>query len=173
MQVLETERLRLRWLTADDAPFMLGLLNEPSFVANIGDRGVRTVEGARDYIEKGAVASYRQNGYGLYAMELKSDGAPIGICGLVKRPFLPDPDVGFALLPPYWSQGYALEAAAAVMDFGRRRLALEQVVAIVSPDNEPSIRLLRKLGLEFERMIEMPTPGDVCALYVPASQSGA
>jgi RimJ/RimL family protein N-acetyltransferase len=169
MKILETERLSLRWLTADDAPFMLGLLNEPSFIENIGDRGVRTVDAAREYIEKGAVASYHQNGYGLYMVELKGDGRPVGICGLVKRPFLEHADIGFAFLPPFWSQGYALESALAVMDFARNRLALERIVAIVSPGNEPSIRLLRKLGLEFERMIEMPTPGDSAALYVPAS----
>jgi RimJ/RimL family protein N-acetyltransferase len=168
MKILETERLSLRWLSADDAPFMLQLLNEPSFIQNIGDRGVRNLAGAREYIEKGAVASYHQNGYGLYMVELKGDGTPIGICGLVKRPFLEHADIGFAFLPPFWSQGYALESASAVMDFARKRLALECVVAIVSPGNDPSIRLLRKLGLDFERMIEMPTPGDTTALYVPA-----
>jgi RimJ/RimL family protein N-acetyltransferase len=173
MNVLETERLNLRWLTADDAPFMLELLNQPSFIQNIGDRGVRTEEAAREYIEKGAVASYLQNGYGLYLVELKEDGTPVGICGLVKRPFLEHSDVGFAFLPPYWSQGYALESAAAVMEFGRDRLGLEPIVAIVSPANAPSVRLLRKLGLEFERMVELPTPGDVCALYCPAKSIGA
>ena len=173
MKVLETGRLSLRWLTADDAPFMLGLLNEPSFIENIGDRGVRTVEGARQYIEKGAVTSYHQNGYGLYMVEMKGDGTPVGICGLVKRPFLEHADIGFAFLPPFWSQGCALESASAVMDFARNRLSLERIVAIVSPGNEPSIRLLRKLGLEFERMIEMPTPGDTAALYVPVSSAAS
>ena len=169
MIVLETERLILRWLTADDAPFMLGLLNEPSFIENIGDRGVRTVEAAREYIEKGATASYRDHGYGMYLVERKGDGTALGLCGLVKRPFLPDADVGFAYLPAYWSQGYALEAARAVMAHAAGPLGLERVVAIVSPGNEPSIRLLRKLGLEYDRMLEMPTPGDTVALYVPAA----
>jgi RimJ/RimL family protein N-acetyltransferase len=168
MKVLETTRLNLRWLTADDAPFLLGLLNQPSFIANIGDRGVRTVEAAREYGEKGPIASYHEHGYGLYLVERKDDGAALGLCGLVKRPFLADPDIGFAYLPDYWSQGYALEAARAVMQHARQTLGIIRVVAIVSPGNEPSIRLLRKLGLQFERMMDMPTPGDVVALYVPA-----
>ncbi|HEX7373808.1 MAG TPA: GNAT family N-acetyltransferase [Steroidobacteraceae bacterium] len=167
MKVLETARLDLRWLTADDAPFMLGLLNEPSFIENIGDRGVRTTDAAREYIEKGAAASYREHGYGLYLVERRSDGTPVGICGLIKRPFLADADVGFAFLPAYWSQGYAIEAAQAVMGHARNTLGLERVIAIVSPGNAPSVRLLRKLGLEFERMMEMPTPGDTVAVYVP------
>jgi RimJ/RimL family protein N-acetyltransferase len=171
MKILETERLHLRWLTPDDAAFMLGLLNEPSFIDNIGDRGVRTLEGAREYIAKGALASYEQNGYGLYMVELKSDGAAAGICGLVKRPFLADADVGFAFLPAYWSHGYAYESAAAVMRYAREEIGLERVVAIVSPGNGPSIRLLRKLGLEYDRTIALPDSGEECALFAPqASQ---
>src|SRR5512141_2744184 len=131
MKVLDTDRLTLRWLTADDAPFMLGLLNEPSFIENIGDRGVRTLEGAGEYLARGAVASYEQNGYGLYLVERKDGGVPVGICGLVKRPFLDDADVGFAFLPQYWSHGYAHESAAAIMRLARERLGLERVVAIV------------------------------------------
>lgn len=172
MKVLDTERLTLRWLTAADAPFMLGLLNEPSFIENIGDRGVRTVEGASEYITRGAVASYEQNGYGLYLVERKDGGVPVGICGLVKRPFLDDADVGFAFLPQYWSQGYAHESAAAVMRLARDRLGLGRVVAIVSPGNEPSMRLLRKIGLEYERMIALPESGEECALFVPRPQAG-
>jgi RimJ/RimL family protein N-acetyltransferase len=167
MKIVETERLLLRWLTPDDAPFMLGLLNEPSFIANIGDRGVRTLDGAREYIANGAIASYEQNGYGLYMVELKRNGTPAGICGLVKRPVLADADVGFAFLPAYWSQGYAHESAAAVMRFAREQAGLARVVAIVSPGNEPSIRLLRKLGLEYDRMIALPDSGEQCALFAP------
>jgi RimJ/RimL family protein N-acetyltransferase len=172
MKVLDTERLTLRWLTAADAPFMLGLLNEPSFIENIGDRGVRTLEGAGEYIARGAVASYEQNGYGLYLVERKDGGVPVGICGLVKRPFLDDADVGFAFLPQYWSQGYAHESASAVMRLARERLGLGRVVAIVSPGNGPSMRLLRKIGLEYERMIALPESGEECALFVPRPRAG-
>ena len=171
MNVLKTQRLCLRQLREDDAPFMLGLLNEPSFIQNIGDRGVRTIEGARQYIVNGAIASYAQHGFGLYMVELKATAVPIGICGLVKRPFLPDADVGFAFLPRFWSQGYALESGAAVLDYARDQLGIERVVAIVSPGNESSSKLLRKLGLEFERMIETQSLGDQAALFAPAAGS--
>lgn len=158
MIVAETERLVLRWLTPEDAPFILGLLNEPSFIENIGDRGVRTLEAARGYIEQGPVASYRDNGYGLYMVERREDGAQLGICGLVKRPYLDDADIGFAFLPAHWSRGYALESARAVMAHASVPLGLVRVIAIVSPGNQSSIRLLRKLGLGYQRSMDLPPP---------------
>jgi RimJ/RimL family protein N-acetyltransferase len=167
VNILETERLVLRRLRAEDAPFMLGLLNEPSFVQNIGDRGVRTLEAAREYIRAGAVASYEQHGFGLYLVELKATSVPIGICGLVKRPFLADVDIGFAFLPLYWTQGYAYESAAAVMQYARSSLGIERVVAIASPDNHASGRLLNKLGLRFESMIDAPDAQHRCAFFTP------
>jgi len=163
--VLTTERLVLHRLTAADAPFMLDLLNQPSFVDNIGDRGVRTIESARDYIERTIVASYDEHGYGLYKVERRTDGIPIGICGLVRRPFLDAADIGFAFLPAYESRGYAFESAQAVMRYAQGPLDLGRVLAIVSPKNTRSIRLLGKLGLEFERMIDLPTAGDPVAVY--------
>ena len=114
MALLETPRLELRRLTVDDAPFMLGLLNEPSFIQFIGDRGVRTIEEAQTYISLGPMASYARFGFGLYLVELKSPRTPIGICGILKREELPEPDIGFAFRPAFWSQGYAWEAASAV-----------------------------------------------------------
>jgi len=153
--LIETARLRLRHLTADDADFIVELLNEPAFIRNIGDRGVRTAEDARGYIAKGPVASYERHGFGLYAVELKETGAPIGICGLLKRDTLEDVDIGFAFLSRYWSKGYAVEAAAAALDHGRDRVGLRRVVAITVPQNEPSIRVLEKIGLRFERMVKV------------------
>ena len=155
MTVIETDRLTLRHLTPDDAPFMLRQLNEPSFHQFIGDRGVRTLEQARDYLVKGAIASYQQNGFGLNAVVLKASGATIGIAGLIRRPGLDDVDIGYALLPAYWGQGYAFEATQAVLRHGRETLGIQRIIAIVSPGNTASIRLLQKLGLRFERMIRM------------------
>lgn len=152
--LLETDRLVLRRLTPADAPFILGLLNEPSFLRFIGDKRVRTLDEAREYIEQGPMASYEQHGFGLYLTSLKG-GAPIGICGLLKRDVLDDVDIGFALMPSFWSQGYAGEAAAAVLDYGRTVLGLERVVAVANPDNAASIRLLEKLGLRFSRMARL------------------
>ena len=155
MIVLETERLVLRRLSSDDAEFILELLNQPSFLQYIGDKGVRNNDHATNYIQTGPVASYERFGFGLYLVELKDTAVPIGICGLLKRDTLPDVDVGFAFLPDYWSRGYAFEAAAAVMDYGREVLGLRRIVAITSLDNEASIRLLAKIGLKFERLIKL------------------
>lgn len=165
MKVLETERLLLRRMSSDDAEFMLGLLNEPSWLRFIGDRGVRTLDDARAYILKGPVAMYDRHGFGLYVTELKAEGVPIGICGLVKRDFLDDVDVGFALLPRFWGQGYAYEAAAAVMEYGKSALGLKRIVAITAQDNHSSIKLLEKLGLRFERLIPSPGEGPEIKLF--------
>jgi RimJ/RimL family protein N-acetyltransferase len=160
MNVVETARLRLRWLREDDAPFFLTLLNDPGWIEFIGDRGVRTVEAAREYMLNGPIAMYAREGFGLYLTERKEDGAPLGICGLIKRAGLDDVDIGFAFLPQFGGQGYAHEAAAAALDYGLRTLGLKRVVAITMPANKRSIRLLEKIGLKFERMIRMPNDSE-------------
>jgi RimJ/RimL family protein N-acetyltransferase len=152
MLVLETERLLLRPFTTDDAPFALTLLNEPSFLHFIGDKNVRTLDDARQYLLTGPIASYERNDFGLLCIELKDSHTPIGMCGLLKREELPVPDIGFAFLPDYWRQGFAFEAATAVMKDARERLKLNRVLAIVNPDNDASIKLLERLGLRFERV---------------------
>jgi ribosomal-protein-alanine N-acetyltransferase len=164
--MLGTARLRLRELAPSDATFILALLNEPSFIQNIGDRRVRTLEDARAYIENGPVASYARFGFGLYLVELSASGAPIGLCGILQRDALPDPDLGFALLPAYWKQGYALESAAAVRHYARVELRLERLLAITSPANAGSIRLLEKLGFRFARMIRMAEGQPELKLFV-------
>jgi RimJ/RimL family protein N-acetyltransferase len=165
MKVLETDRLVLRRMSVDDAEFELRLLNEPSFLRFIGDRGVRTLEDARAYILKGPVDMYERLGFGLYITELKGEGVPIGICGLVKRDFLADVDIGFAFLPEFWGQGYASEAASAVMEHAKGALGLKRVVAITNPENHSSIRLLEKLGLKFDRMIRATADGPEIRLF--------
>jgi len=149
---------------------MLGLLNEPAYVRFIGDKGVRTIDGARDYILKGPMASYGKFGFGLYLTELKDSGIPLGICGLLKRDGFPDVDIGFAFLPQFRSQGYAFEAAEAVMAHGRDTLGLNRIIAIVSPDNARSIKLLNKLGLDFERTARWPEDGSEIKLYASAAK---
>jgi RimJ/RimL family protein N-acetyltransferase len=154
--ILETERLRLRHLSPEtDAEFILELLNEPSFVRYIGDKGARNLDDARRYIVEGPVKSYAENGFGLYLVELKADATPIGMCGIIKRDTLPDADIGFAFLQRYWNQGYAFESAAAIMTYAQETLRLERILAITTPDNESSARLLAKIGLRFDRMIRM------------------
>jgi ribosomal-protein-alanine N-acetyltransferase len=166
-EVLETERLRLRWLTPDDAKFILELLNEPAFIQNIADRGVRTLDDAVRYIENGPGASYREHGFGLYGVELKDTRVPIGMCGLLKRESLPDVDIGYAFLQRYWSKGYAVEAASAVMDYGRSVLKIPRIVAITAPDNTPSMRVLEKIGLRYEKIVNLPDAGGESRLFVP------
>jgi RimJ/RimL family protein N-acetyltransferase len=165
-RVLETGRLILRRLTVEDAPFMLGLLNEPSWLRFIGDRGVRTLEDARNYIAKGPVDMYERLGFGLYATALKEDeSAPIGICGLVKRDGLEDVDIGFAFLPKFWGKGYACEAASAVMAYAKSVVGLERIVAITAVDNESAARLLEKIGLRFEKMVRLSDDGEEIRLF--------
>jgi len=144
--MIETDRLVLRRQTADDAPFILRLLNDPDFLRFIGDRGVRTLAEAEAYIDNGAVASYEAHGFGLYLVEARATGEPIGVCGFVKRDFLDDVDLGFAFLPEHRRRGYAREAAEATIAYGRAELGLGRIVAVVAPENIASAGLLDGLG---------------------------
>lgn len=152
-EVLSTGRLDLRRLSADgDAGFILRLLNEPSYLRYIGDKGVRTLEDARRYIETGPVESYARHGFGLYLVQLKEGRQPIGVCGLIRRDTLPHPDLGFAFLPQFWSRGYAYESAAAVIRHERAVHGVTRLLAVTSADNTASITLLGRLGFRFERV---------------------
>ncbi|HEX8250471.1 MAG TPA: GNAT family N-acetyltransferase [Pyrinomonadaceae bacterium] len=156
MKIIETERLSLRRITDEDAEFIFELVNEPGWIQNIGDRNVRTIDDARRYIADKLAASYERFGFGLYLVELKESGAAAGMCGLVKRDSLEDVDIGFAFLERFWSKGYAFESASAVLDYAQNALGLKRIVAIVSPGNHGSVKVLEKINLQFERMIKMP-----------------
>lgn len=162
---METERLYLRPVTVDDADLMLAIWNDPAFIRNVADRGIRTLEEARAAIESGAQKLFEDYGYGPYSMALKSDDSMIGICGLFKRDNLDDPDIGFGVLPDFCGKGYAGEAAAAVVSYAQNELGIRVLTAIVSPSNDASIGLIRKLGLRFERMITMPGDDHAICLY--------
>ena len=155
MKTLETDRLVIRKLELDDAGFMLDLLNQPSFIQFIGDRGVRTVEEASTYIKERAFAAYEKNGFGPFAVELKTGGRVIGIVSLLDRDELDHVDIGFAFLPDSWRQGFATEATSAVMDFAFQDLGLEKIIAITQPDNIASIKTLDKMGLSFAGMTRL------------------
>jgi RimJ/RimL family protein N-acetyltransferase len=155
MQTIETERLLLRPLVIEDAEFIIELLNDPSFIKNIGDRNVHNVEDAHGYILKGPVTSYEKNGFGLCLVTLKETGESIGMCGLIKRDALEDVDLGYAYLPRYWSKGFAVEAARATLEFGWNIIGLKRIVAITDPANTPSNRVLEKLGFVFEKMVKI------------------
>lgn len=166
MKILETERLSLREIVDTDDAFVLDLLNQPSFIKYIGDRNVRNLEQARDFIETRYRKSYADNGYGLYTVELKETGEAIGFCGFVKRDSLPDADIGFAFLPQFEKKGYAFESAAAVMKYGRETLGLKRVLAITSQNNESSMKLLGKLGFKFDKLIKLPNDAEEINMFV-------
>lgn len=155
MKILETERLILRQFSSEDAEFILELLNEPSFIQNIGDRNVHTLEDAQAYMSNGPIASYARHGFGLYLVVLKETGESIGMCGLIRRAGLEDVDIGYAFLPRFWSRGYAVEAAQAVKAYAKEVMGLTRIVAITDPANQGSIRVLEKLGLRFEKMVRL------------------
>lgn len=172
MSIIETHRLSLREISAGDCEFIFALMNEPAYLERIGDRGIRTLENARTYILDKFERSYAKFGYGLYLVELKEIRVSVGICGLVKRDALEHPDIGFALLREHWSRGFAFEAARATLDHGFGALGMKTVLGITSPANQPSIRLLEKLGLQHQRMIRVP-PNDSDSMLFSIGGGGA
>lgn len=165
MKILETERLILRQFSEDDAEFILELLNDPSFIQNIGDRKIRSLDGAKVYIRNGPVASYAQYGFGLYLVELKETGESIGMCGLIQRENLDTVDLGYAFLPRFWLRGYAVESAKAVRDYARDVIGLKRLAGITTPSNFPSIGVLEKLGMKFEKMIQLSDEDSELSLF--------
>jgi [ribosomal protein S5]-alanine N-acetyltransferase len=163
--ICETGRLSLRQLSHADAAFVLRLLNEPAFLRHIGDRGVRTLDDARRYLDDGPLASYRQHGFGLFLVEQRADGVAVGMCGVLRRETLPDPDLGFAFLPEFTGRGYAVEAGGAVLAMARTRFSLPRLLAIVSPLNAASQAVLRRLGFEAAGTVRLAADADELQLY--------
>lgn len=154
MNQIETPRLLLCKMTSDDAEFIFQLLNSPTWLQHIGDKGIKTIDDARNYISE-KIKNYEQFGFGMLLVKLKSDEKPIGVCGVWKRETLDDADIGFAFLPEYNGNGYAFEAASASMNYAVNELKLKKILAITTEDNVKSIRLLKKIGMSFEKMIKM------------------
>jgi ribosomal-protein-alanine N-acetyltransferase len=153
---LVTERLTLRPFALEDAPFILRLLNELSFIENIADKGVRTLAQAEDYLQAGPLHSYEVHGHGLCRVGLRGSDTPVGMCGLLKRDTLADVDLGYAFLPEFTGRGLALEAARATVGWAAQALGRRKLLAIVAPTNTRSIALLRKLGFASEGTVVMP-----------------
>ena len=164
-RILSSARLQLREIEDSDAAFLLQLLNTRDFINNIGDRGVRTLDESRHYIESNIRASYRQHGIGLWVVEDRNSLAVLGLCGLLKRDTLQHPDVGYAFLPGAFGCGFATEAAAACLQYGRAVLGLPSICAIVSAHNKASIRVLEKIGLRYQREIPETAPGQTLQLF--------
>ena len=165
MQIMKTERLSLREFSLDDADIVLSLLNDPDYIANIGDRGIRDLQQARTYLLTGPIKSYRENNFGLYAIQRHGENAVIGMCGLIKRDALSGIDLGYALLPAARHQGYAREAAARVVEQARVNLQLETLLAIVDLANQASIKLLEALEFSYQRRIRLTPDDDPVGLY--------
>ncbi len=163
--MLESDRLTLHEMTLGDAGLMLAIWNDPAFVRHVGDRGIRTNEAAEEAMRQGILRLYEDYGYGPFRIALKDSGEAIGISGLFRRDGLDDPDIGYATLPDYCGKGYAYEAACAVIEHAKTVLGLERLIAIISPENAASIRLIGKLGFEFERMHRMPDDDHEVGIY--------
>ncbi|MDZ7900996.1 MAG: GNAT family N-acetyltransferase [Arcicella sp.] len=153
--VIETERLILRKFTVEDASFMLELLNTPTWLRFIGDRNVHSVEEAEQYLVNGNIKNYLEYGFGFYLVAVKETGESIGMCGLVKRDSLEDVDIGFAFLPQFIGKGYGFEAASSTLRYAQNILQIHKIVAIVNPDNTDSVKLIKKIGLQFEKMVQL------------------
>jgi len=149
--ILETERLSLREFNTTDATFIIQLLNSKGWLKFIGDRHIKTLEQAENYLTNGPMKSYSVNGFGLSMVELKNTHTPIGMCGLIKRDNLPDIDIGFAFLEEFMGNGYAFEIAQATINFAKESLKKETILAITLPTNVRSINLLKKIGMKFEK----------------------
>jgi RimJ/RimL family protein N-acetyltransferase len=163
--ILESERLRMREFAVADSKFILELVNTPGWLEFIGDRNIKSEEKSVEYLENGPLKSYEENGYGLYMVELKTNRTPIGMCGIIKRPQLEKPDIGFAFLPEYFGQGFAYEIANATMIYSKEQLKLPVVYAITVPANKRSINLLEKIGMQFKKMFRLPDGNEELMLF--------
>jgi len=165
MAIIETERLIVHKLGTADGSFIVELVNSPGWLEFIGDRSIKTIADAENYIVNGPMASYQKNGFGLYRLVLKPTGISIGMCGLIKRDTLEHPDIGFALLPSYTGKGYALEAASVILQYERETLGIKKIAAITLEKNHRSIQLLTKLGLLFEKKIQFADKEEELMLF--------
>lgn len=167
-KILDTERLFLRALTEEDAPFIVELVNTPGWLNYIGDKKIHTTQQAIQYLQEGPLKSYKNHGFGLWLVELKNTSTPIGMCGLLKRDYLPAPDIGFAFLPAYSGKGYAFEIAGATLRYAKESLGIKVLQAITLPTNERSIKLLERIGLSYSK--DVSAPGDATATVLKLYQ---
>jgi ribosomal-protein-alanine N-acetyltransferase len=143
--VLETERLRLRELTVDDAENFFELNSDEAVIRYTGDAPFADVAAARSFLE--GYQPYAETGYGRWAVVRKADGAFLGWCGL-KRHDDGETDLGFRLFRRYWGHGYATEAAVACLHVAFDRLGLDSVIGRTLQANAASVRVLEKAGMK-------------------------
>jgi RimJ/RimL family protein N-acetyltransferase len=170
-QALETERLLLRPFTIDDAEAWLPLISLPDIIRYTGDTPAGSVDEARELLRSRPLKDYTRYGFGRLAVIEKASGRLVGFCGFKYVAELGEVDIGYRFLTDCWGKGYATESAAALMTEGRRALHLRRVVGTVHPDNPASGRVLEKLGLRFERVLEPDEDGVRFLLYAtPGSE---
>ena len=165
MLILETHRLQLAEADLNDAEFIFKLLNSPNWIQYIGDRGIKTLDDAKKYIQNSLIKSYTENDFGLYVMKRKDMHETIGLCGLIKRDELEHPDIGFAILPEFENKGYTCEAAAAILKHADEKLKLKTILAITSKENVKSIKVLEKIGLHYTSLTTLPNEDIEILLY--------
>jgi [ribosomal protein S5]-alanine N-acetyltransferase len=165
MTIIDTNRLVIRNITEQDFNFIFRLLNEPSWIKYIGDKGIKTEDDAKNYIQTGPLQMYKDFGFGLFLVTLKENGVPIGLCGLIKRPSLENIDLGYAFLPEYTGKGYAFEATKAVIQYGKEQLSIDKIVAITTIDNLNSEKVLLKLGFSFDSLIKEKNASEELKLF--------
>jgi len=163
-EILNTERLVLRKFTVEDTAFIIEF-NTEGWLKYIGDKNIKTTEQAKEYLQNGPIKSYEENGFGLALVELKSHHKPIGMCGLLKRNYLEHPDLGFAFLPAYTRLGYAFEISRSVIDHAFHHLDKKEILAITLPDNDSSIRLLKKIGFVHQNNFMSAETNEELSLY--------
>lgn len=166
MIITETERLLISKFTLDDAPFFMELVNSPHWIKYIGERHIKTIAEAKEAIENGHLKSYHENGFGFYKLLLKEENnKPIGTCGLIKRKTLEHVDIGFAMLPEYEGKGFGYESSLAIITLAKKQFELDKIVAITLEHNANSIKLLKKLGLSFEKYVKPFDDGEELLLF--------
>ena len=163
--ILETERLALREFSLSDADFIIQLLNTESWIKYIGDRNIKSTVDAENYLSNGPIKSYKENGFGLYRVELKTNQAPIGMCGIIKRDSLEFPDIGFALLPEHMGKGYGFEITKATLFYAKETLRIPIVLAITLPANQTCIKLLEKIGFKYVKRFIFPKESEELLRY--------
>lgn len=165
MTLIDTDRLSIRYIKVEDFNFIFRLLNDPSWIKYIGDKGIKTEDDAKNYIQTGPLQMYKNFGFGLYLVTLKETAVPIGLCGLIKRPSLENIDLGYAFLPEYTGKGYAFEATKAVLQYGKEQLTIDKIVAITTLDNFSSEKVLLKLGFTFDSLIKEKNDAEELKLF--------
>lgn len=163
--LITTDRLLIRKFNLDDAGFIFILLNSETWIKYIGNRNIKNLEDAKNYIVNSPLYFYQKFGFGPYLVALKDTYEPVGMCSLIKRDTLEEVDLGFAYLDPFIGKGFAYEASKAIIEFSKNTLALKKLVAITLPDNTPSIKLLEKLGFHYQNRIQFPNEKEELMLF--------